>query len=114
MEENKNIIKSDLNNLYETLLERKSDLFSKADHIFNPREHKDKTRSKIALIFVCCFFALLIFTFIFVIIYNGWIIRNNILLDPLNPKDLLLVITGAIGTPLGFVVGYYFKGEEIA
>jgi len=29
-----------------------------------------------------------------------------------NVKDIISVISGAIGTSLGFVVGYYFKSSE--
>lgn len=78
---------------------------------FDPLEHKDKTRSTIAIFFVRWFFYLIAFSLIFVMVYNSWVASAQGV-EFINPKDLILVITGAIGTPLGFVVGYYFKGAE--
>lgn len=54
---NISISKSDLNlaSLYQNLISS-SQNFSQKTRKFNPTEHKDKTRAKIALIFVVCFF----------------------------------------------------------
>lgn len=78
---------------------------------FNPKEHKDKTRSSIAYAFTIAYFLLIGTALVGVPIYNRWVIHE----DPqlvLNVKDVLLVISGVISGPFGFVLGYYFKGSE--
>lgn len=81
--------------------------------VFDPQEHEDKTRSTLAMVFVIGYFIILASGIIFVMI-------NNILVEYLklnkeiivNVKDIILTISGAVGTSLGFVVGYYFKSSE--
>ena len=80
----------------------------KEDKKFDPRKHKDQTRSKIALIFTWSYFILIALVVIGIPLYN--IFFPDMKLDI---KDTLLVISSVIGGPFGFVVGYYFKGSEI-
>lgn len=78
---------------------------------FNPKEHKDKIRSRIAYTFTVAYFFLIAVTLIGVPVYNYWVVH----VEPeliLNVKDVLLVISGVISGPFGFVLGYYFKGSE--
>ncbi len=101
-----------LTHLFDDLVTTRQRLAEK-DRKYNPGEHKDKTRSKISLIFVCSYVGLIALVFIVSLIYNQIIILNDKQLNLLlEPKDIVLVITSAIGTSVGFVVGYYFKGEE--
>jgi hypothetical protein len=93
------------------------DLLSKSNIIdkrppYNSVEHKDKTRSTIAKIFVWSYFAGLGIVFTLVLIYNLIILSAKLGTDLLNVKDVLLVFTSSVGSSLGFVVGYYFKGQE--
>lgn len=80
--------------------------------VFNPIKERGQTRSKIALIFVRWYFYLLGASLAFLTIYNFLMITANKTDQILNPKDILLIITSAIGSPLGFVVGYYFKESD--
>lgn len=64
------------------------------------REH---TRSKMAILFVLGFFALLFLC----IAYAD---RVNASLSDL--KDILVAIIGALSGTLGFIVGYYYKSVQ--
>lgn len=75
---------------------------------FDAKKHKDETRARIALWFTGGFFILLGTILILTPIYNIFLSPNNVI--PL--KDILLVFSGVIGSPFGFVIGYYFKGSE--
>lgn len=59
-------------------------------------EKTENTRNLIALVFIISYLALLIFLIILSAFYG---------LKEQTAKDYLL----AIGTPLGFIIGYYFK-----
>jgi hypothetical protein len=79
---------------------------------YNPQEHKDKTRSEIALYFVKAYIMLVIFIFVVVFVYNLVLIsigRDSLILEI---KDIFPLVIGTVGTLLGFVLGYYFKSEE--
>lgn len=101
-----------LNHLFDDLVSTRTRLSEKARK-YNPGEHKDKTRSRIALIFVWGYIGLIGGIFVLSLAYNLLLIFYN---KPqeylLNPKDIVLLVTSAVGTSVGFVVGYYFKGEE--
>ena len=56
----------------------------------------ENTRNLIALVFIISYLALLVFLIILSAFYQ---------LEKESAKDYLL----AIGTPLGFIIGYYFK-----
>jgi hypothetical protein len=87
--------------------------------------HRDgKTRSWLTIGFLMGFFSLLIGCFLFVLLYNslavGWVIDLNSkgLVDEassvklLELEKVLSVIIGVLGTPLGFIIGYYFKEKN--
>ena len=77
---------------------------------FNPQEHNDKTRSKIALLFVRSFFFLIATVVIGIPLYN--LIPRPTGAEPLILKDILLAVSGLISGPLGFVIGHYFKSDS--
>ena len=86
---------------------------------YNPEEFRDKTRSLIAKVFVFGFFIILSLSIILTMIYN-WLIfhqcdvANEFCRDQLlSVKDIVVVVVGYVGSPLGFVLGYYFKAKEI-
>ena len=56
----------------------------------------ENTRNLIALVFIVSYLALLVFLIVLSAFFN---------LSADSAKDYLL----AIGTPLGFIIGYYFK-----
>jgi hypothetical protein len=59
-------------------------------------ERTENTRNLIALVFIVSYLALLIFLILLSSFFG---------LEKESAKDYLL----AIGTPLGFIIGYYFK-----
>lgn len=83
-----------------------------------------ETRSSLTLSFLCGFFLLLILFAIFVWIYNGrvvsWVlelkaagVENPVdYLKPLELEKVLSIIITALGTSLGFIIGYYFKEKQ--
>jgi len=75
---------------------------------FNPQQHKDETRANIALTFTWGFFFLVTAILVGAPIYNLAVPTEKML----DVKDLLNAVSGVIGVPFGFVVGYYFKGSE--
>ncbi|HWY79281.1 MAG TPA: hypothetical protein VNW29_02895 [Candidatus Sulfotelmatobacter sp.] len=80
---------------------------------YNPKKQEDTTRSTLALIFVWGYFGIL-GGGIFLVLVNN-IIVDYFHLEPnilINLKDFIPTISSAIGTSLGFVVGYYFKSSE--
>lgn len=94
-------------------LQRKKDLPA-----YNPKKHEDHTRAWVTGLFILGYFFLLILAEIFVYIYNyhilslikeGVKLETNLLFDI---KNVLFVLTSALGTPLGFIIGYYFKENK--
>jgi hypothetical protein len=83
-------------------------LEEKTEQPFDPRKHKDTKRSQIALIFVWSYVLTVIIIIIGIPLYN-WAIGQPKLIE----IDTTLAQLGAlIGSPLGFVVGYYFKEDK--
>lgn len=81
---------------------------------YNAKKQEDTTRSKLALVFVWGYFIILGAGILAVLINN--FVVEYFKLKPetlINLKDFIPLITSAIGTSLGFVVGYYFKSSEI-
>jgi hypothetical protein len=79
---------------------------------FNPLKELGETRSKIAKQFVFWYFILIGGSFIFTLIYNlliFWLFPKFMPEQIIAPKDILLTAAGIVGSPLGFIVGYYFK-----
>ena len=66
-------------------------------------ERKEHTRSKMAILFVLGFFAILFLCFIYAI-------KVNATLGDL--KDTLIGVIGALSGTLGFIVGYYYKATS--
>lgn len=88
-------------------------------------EKKDiHTRSNLTMIFLCGFFGVIILSAIFVWCYNqsviGWTMElsklgasENIKPPPFLELDKVLsIVISALGTSLGFIIGYYFKDKN--
>ena len=83
-----------------------------------------KTRSTLTLTFMRGFFGMLVFACFFVFFYNWaavyWIIdlkaaglaEDSSKLSLLEIDKILSIIIGALGTSLGFIIGYYFKEKN--
>ena len=72
----------------------------------NPKgssDPKENTRSRIAMIYVCAFFGVIIIVF-------GVGIYKCFKVDEF--KDMLVTVSGVLSGPLGFIVGYYFKASK--
>lgn len=67
-----------------------------------------KSRSRIACGFTVAFIALLSVIIVGVPLYNCSIGKEN----PLDVSDLVTTFVAQFGTPLGFVLGYYFKDKN--
>ncbi|MEB7993459.1 hypothetical protein NGI19_08590 [Raoultella ornithinolytica] len=92
--------------------------------VFNPARDDGQTRNKLTITFLKGFFGLLIFSCVFVLAYNyfavGWAISlSQAKLDEaaksitfLELDKILSIIIGALGTSLGFIIGYYFKEKS--
>jgi len=69
---------------------------------YSQSDPKESTRSRIALIYVWAFFAVIAVVFV-----TGW--NNTFSVD--EYKDMLVTVSGILSGPLGFIVGYYFKAS---
>jgi len=99
------LIQGELSKIFESLSKKEAEA---KQPTFDPQKHKDETRATIAKIFTWSFFGLLAIILIGVPIYNLFAAQERIL----DIKDTILVFSGVVGSPFGFVVGYYFKGSE--
>ncbi|HAT5009352.1 hypothetical protein MMS95_13145 [Serratia sp. PGPR-27] len=88
-------------------------------------EKKDiHTRSNLTMIFLCGFFGVMILSAVFVWCYNrsvvDWAMElsklsagGNIKPPPFLELDKVLsIVISALGTSLGFIIGYYFKDKN--
>lgn len=66
-------------------------------------DSRETTRSKIAIIYVYAFFAVIAVVFI-IGFFKCFKVDEY--------KDLLVTISGVLSGPLGFIVGYYFKASK--
>jgi len=75
--------------------------------IDDSKPNKDKTRTKLSLIYVYGFFGVIGFCFVYSLVFYccGTTVKEL--------KELLLTVSGVLSGPLGFVFGYYFKNGEV-
>lgn len=100
---------------------------SVADAVEDAENHKvrdGKTRSTLTLTFMIGFFGILVFSCLFVLIYNWaavhWVIslkQSGLVTESseiklLEVDKILSIMIGALGTSLGFIIGYYFKEKH--
>ena len=64
----------------------------------------EKTRSQISLVFIVGFLVIIATTLMIGILVKDYSINDM--------KDLLLVISSILSSPLGFIIGYYFKSRS--
>lgn len=92
--------------------ERLQRLEATADQLQPPHnhdEHLDKSRSKIALKFVRWYLFYVLLIIIGVPAYNHYAVHSA---EAIDLFKVLAQVGTLLGTPLGFVVGYYFKEES--
>jgi hypothetical protein len=77
---------------------------------FNPKEHDSKSRYKITIIFIGCYFGLLVIVFSLVAFYNSYAVLWKF--DTVNLKDMISLFVASFGSTLGFIIGYYFKAGD--
>ncbi|ELQ3993515.1 hypothetical protein RNP97_001109 [Enterobacter bugandensis] len=114
------------------LLEELSTNSKKSDNVAEEAEEnalsssvrESKTRSTLTISFLVGFFVLLVFCFIFVFWYNAyavdWLLKlkgkgienPSELIRPLEIDKVLSIVISALGTSLGFIIGYYFKEKS--
>lgn len=109
----------------QTQFEQNKDKVTTVEETALNNVHRDgRTRSALTITFLIGFFALIAGCFLFVLWYNskaiGWMKDlhsmnmdgevSNIKLLELD--KVLSVIIGALGTSLGFIIGYYFKDKN--
>lgn len=75
---------------------------------FNAEKFVHEVRGQIALFFTKGFFYLVGITLIGIPTYNIFVEGDKIL----NLKDILLAMSGILGTSFGFIMGYYFKSSD--
>jgi hypothetical protein len=98
---------------YEARLQDLEDNLIGYNQDYNPKKFNDETKSLIAQRFVKWYFVLLGSAVGAILIYNllvALIIGSGD--SGINLQDIILAISTAIGTPLGFIIGYYFKDSE--
>ena len=66
-------------------------------------EKKEHTRSRMAILFVLGFFAILFLCFVYAIMVDATLG---------DLKDTLVGVIGALSGILGFIVGYYYKTSQ--
>jgi hypothetical protein len=76
---------------------------------FNAVEHLDKSRSRIALKFVKWYLFFVLIIIVGVPMYNRYAVNQR---QALDVYKMLTQVGTLLGTPLGFVVGYYFKEDK--
>lgn len=90
----------------------------------NIKVRDGKTRSTLTLTFMIGFFSILVFSCVFVLLYNwaavNWAIelsksnlnKETLGIHLLEVDKILSIMIGALGTSLGFIIGYYFKDKH--
>jgi len=96
-----------------SLDEIKQKLASDKDDEFNSVKFTDEARSKIWKIFVWGFFIALFGSVIFTIVYNLIMYyRTGNMAMFIKMETMVTLVGSVIWTPLGFVMGYYFKADK--
>lgn len=119
---------SDMSNLLESLKKQVGKAEDAADDAEgkanSSSKNEGKTRSALTISFLVGFFVLIALSGLFVLWYNNsvvsWVIDlqqagvsdASTYLKPLELEKVLSVIIGALGTSLGFIIGYYFKEKN--
>ncbi len=80
----------------------------KPELTFSHLEFTDRSRKHIALVFVYGYIIAITIVVVCVPLYN-WLALNNP--EALDLEKIMAQLGAMIGSPLGFVVGYYFKEE---
>ncbi|MBG5882265.1 hypothetical protein I4990_04765 [Providencia alcalifaciens] len=123
-DKDKNTLRGILNSLETDNKNANSQVKSEEVTLSTAAKKEGETRSFLTLSFLMGFFALLILFAIFVWGYNGrvvaWVIElkaagvENAVdyLKPLELEKVLSIIITALGTSLGFIIGYYFKEKH--
>lgn len=90
----------------------------------NAVQRDGRTRSALTFWFLLGFFGLICWCFFFTLWYNNqaikWIVELNkqglseeaLKITFLELDKVLAVVIGALGTSLGFIIGYYFKDKQ--
>jgi hypothetical protein len=81
---------------------------SKRKPKFDHLEHTDKSRKHIAFVFVYGYIIIVALIIAGVPLFNFFALDNK---DALDLEKILAQAGALIGSPLGFVVGYYFKED---
>ena len=98
--------KSQATNNLDKRLNRLEETASKLSPPHDHAEHLDKSRSKIALKFVRWYLFFVFLIIVGVPLYNRYAIGQK---NAIDEYKILAQVGTLLGTPLGFVVGYYFK-----
>jgi hypothetical protein len=100
------------------LIEQKqSEIFDKIKQKENQSlDHKlEDSRKEITKFFLSWFFWLIFGAFIFCYIYNltfAVFFPENKIIEPVDIGKIVPLITTTFGTGMGFIIGYYFKGNQ--
>ncbi|STB11763.1 Uncharacterised protein [Citrobacter freundii] len=119
---------SDMSNLLDSLKKQVGKAEDAADDAEgkanSSSKNEGKTRSALTISFLVGFFVLIALSGLFVLWYNNsvvsWVINlqqagvsdASTYLKPLELEKVLSVIIGALGTSLGFIIGYSFKEKN--
>ena len=90
-------------------LEKKANSVDEKINKYSSQKIDTATRSEIATKFINWYFWCLAGSFIGLLVYNGVLIFNNKQDYLVDILDIITLVGSIVGTPLGFVVGYYFK-----
>ncbi|MDA0617351.1 MAG: hypothetical protein O3A66_01350 [Proteobacteria bacterium] len=91
----------------------------KYDKAFELKKHDRETKWKITKLFLTWYFTLIIGAFCFCLIYNcviSWcniklLSKNMDLIPYIEVSNTVSLITTALSSSVGFVIGYYFKNN---